>query len=95
MNAQHTPGPLAAKPAWPMFTGPVFDSTGRLMASVATVLLKFDSLWCSEDNRVRVASVGDKHYVSIDGDNFSGPHKTLQAAREYGVAIANATGSAT
>jgi hypothetical protein len=52
--------------------------------------VKFDALWCTEDNRVRVATIGVKHYVSIDGDNFCGPHKTLDAAREYGASIARA-----
>jgi hypothetical protein len=36
------------------------------------------------------AKFGVKHYVSIDGDNFCGPHKTLDAAREYGASIARA-----
>ena len=54
--------------------------------------IKFDSMRCSDDGRLRVVTVGAKHYVSIDGDAFCGPHKTLQAAIAYGAAIAAATG---
>jgi hypothetical protein len=79
---------LSPIPGWPMVTGPVFDSTGRLMAAVATLPLKFDALWSSEDNSVRVATVGREFYVSANGDNFSGPHKTLEAAKAYGASVA-------
>lgn len=61
--------------AWPRFMQPLAPP------------VKWDALWCSADNRVRVATIGAKHFVSIDGDNFCGPHKTLQAAKEYGVLI--------
>lgn len=67
-------------PAWPFFARPVDPP------------VKFDSLWCSEDNRIRVATIGAKHFVSVDGDNFNGPHKTMGAAREYGASITQPTG---
>lgn len=46
--------------------------------------IKFDSLWCSEDAAVRVATIGQQHFVSIDGDNFCGPFKTFDVAKAYG-----------
>jgi hypothetical protein len=74
--------PLSASPAWPL-SDPLPPS-----------LVKFDALWCSEDSRVRVATVGRQFFTSVDGDNFSGPHKSMDAARSYGAAIAAATGGA-
>lgn len=46
--------------------------------------IKFDALWCSEDNRIRVATIGKRFYVSINGDSFTGPCNTFEAARQYG-----------
>lgn len=43
----------------------------------------FDSLWCSEDRRVRVATIGGKFFLSIAGDNFCGPFKSMEAAKAY------------
>lgn len=57
--------------------------------------IQFDFLHCANDNRVRVATVGNGFFVSVDGDNFSGPHRTKAAALAYGASIANATGART
>ena len=50
--------------------------------------IRFDALHCSDDNRVRVATIGREYFVSVDGDSFAGPLKTFDAAREYGASIA-------
>lgn len=55
---------------------------------MSTALLQWDALHCSEDNSVRVATVGNKFFVSILGDNFTGPFKTFDLASEYGKAQA-------
>jgi len=62
---------LSETPAWP-------TQPQKLPTPIA-----FDSLWCSEDNRVRVAEIRGKFFVSIAGDNFAGPFKTAAAAKEY------------
>jgi hypothetical protein len=72
---------LADKPAWPMC--PV----------VLSAPVKFDALHCSEDNRVRVATVGGKFFVSVDGDNFAGPFRSAEAAQVYGESATKGPGA--
>lgn len=70
---------LSDAPAWPMF--PV----------VAPAPVKVDSLHCTEDNRVRVATIGEVFFVSVDGDNFTGPFRTAEAAHAYGASATTPT----
>jgi hypothetical protein len=63
---------LSPTPAWPINPSP------------QPAPMRFDALHCLADNRVRVASTGGKHFVSIDGDNFIGPLRSFEDARAYG-----------
>ncbi len=67
-----THGTLSLAPAWPIFPAREPDP------------VTIDALHQSVDGRLLVATIGVRHFVSIDGDNYCGPFKTQQAAIDYG-----------
>ena len=65
---------LSSTPAWP------------IREHAPLVAPKPDAVHVSPDGRVRVATIGAAHHVSVDGDNFAGPFRSFDAALAYGSA---------